>query len=222
MLKRRLFLTGLCFTFIGLGVIKVRRLAEPDFPLSDLPLHPELLQGVVPNLRHGDILFRGRDNSWGELGAMASREDQRYGHVGVVIWRDAEWQVVSATGNPFESQGGVISEPLKKFIGLSTRIGLYRLRVDADEFEAFLNGIETHAVQKTRFDRLYDISDSEAVYCSELIWLCLNAALGKDVISDKTEWRGRKVIALDDLQRLNIMQDVIHLNQMHVKPSSMS
>ena len=55
--------------------------------------------------------------------------------------------------------------------------------------------------------------------CSELIWLCLNAALGKDVISDKTMWRGRDVIALDDLQHLSFMQGIIHLDQAKMKTS---
>ena len=218
-LKRRLVLTGLFTAVVAAGVVKVRRLAEPNLPLSDLPLHPELQNGLTPHLKHGDILFRGRDNSWGELGAMASREDQRYGHVGVVSRQEDDWAVISATGNPLESQGGVIREPLEKFIGFSTRLGLYRLAIEEDGFAAFLRGIEAHLAQRTQFDRLYDISENEAVYCTELIWLSLNDALGRDVISDKTKWRGRLVIALDDLQRLSFMQEVIHLDQVKLKTS---
>ena len=215
-MKRRLVLAGFSIALLAAGAGKVKRLAEPDLPLSDLPRHPELKNGLMPHLKHGDILFRGRDNSWGELGAMASRVDKRYGHVGVVMGEGTEWRVVSATGNPFEGDGAVISEPLKKFIGLSTRLGLYRLMIDGDAFAAFLTGIKRHTAQKTRFDRLYDITENETVYCTELIWLCLNAALGKDVISDKTMWRGRDVIALDDLQHLSFMQGIIPVSYTHL------
>jgi len=218
-LKRRLVLAGFSIALLAAGAGKVKRLAEPDLPLSDLPRHPELKNGLMPHLKPGDILFRGRDNSWGELGAMASRVDKRYGHVGVVMGEGTEWNVVSATGNPIQGDGAVISEPLKKFIGFSTRVGLYRLAIGAYEFTTFLSAIEMHIAQKTRFDRLYDINENEAVYCTELIWLCLNAAIGRDVISDKTQWRGRDVIALDDLQRLSFMKDIIHLDQEKLKTS---
>jgi len=202
----------------GGGIFRVRQLTEPDLPLSKLPLYPELQKAIVEELKHGDILFRGRDNSWGELGALASRKDQRYGHVGVVVRQDAAWNVISATGNPLADSGAVVSEPLEKFIGTSTRLGLYRLSLDADLLAAFLTAIETHAARKTPFDRLYDISENEAVYCTELIWLCLNSTLGRDVIPDKAQWRGRSVIALDDLQRASVMKQVLHLDRENLRP----
>ena len=202
----------------GAGFVRFRQLFEPNLPLSKLPLYPELQKVILGDLKHGDILFRGRDNSWGELGAMVSREDRRYGHVGVVVKQDGVWKVISATGNPLASQGSVISEPLEKFIGMSTRLGLYRLTIEAELIAAFLNEIKTHAEQNTPFDRHYDISENEALYCTELIWLCLNSTLGRDVIPDKAQWRGRSVIALDDLQHASVMKEIIHLDRENMRP----
>jgi len=67
-------------------------------------------------------------------------------------------------------------------------------------------------MRKTPFDRGYDLTDSTSVYCTELVWLSFNAVVGTDIIPDKTDWRGRKVIALDDLQRASILQAILHLD----------
>jgi len=143
---------------------------------------------------------------------MVSRHDQRYGHVGVVVSQKTSWSVISATGNPLAREGAVAREPLSKFIGTSTRVGLYRPQVSAETLGFFLTEIEHHLASKTPFDRGYDLTENTSVYCTELIWLCFNSVLETDIIPDKTQWRGRKVIALDDLQRASVLQEVIHLD----------
>jgi len=210
--KRRSLLAGAGLVCVAAGVHRFRQLSEPDLPLSKLPLHPSLQAGVEGNLQAGDILFRGRNKSWGELGALVSRHDQRYGHVGVVVGSESAWSVISATGNPLAREGSVAREPLARFIGTSTRVGLYRPQISPESLALFLTQIESHLMRKTPFDRGYDLTDSTSVYCTELVWLSFNAVVGTDIIPDKTDWRGRKVIALDDLQRASILQAILHLD----------
>ena len=111
-MKRRLVLAGASAAILGLGWRRFQRLSEPDVAATDLPLHTSLQRGITKYLQVGDILFRGRDDSWGELGALISRRDQRYGHVGVMTRHNDAWAVVSATGNPLDREGHVQREPL--------------------------------------------------------------------------------------------------------------
>ena len=69
-MKRRLVLAGASAAILGLGWRRFQRLSEPDVAATDLPLHTSLQRGITKYLQVGDILFRGRDDSWGELGVI--------------------------------------------------------------------------------------------------------------------------------------------------------
>ena len=50
------------------------------------------------------------------------------------------------------------------------------------------------------FDTAYSLESLDALYCTELIWRGWKAAIDRDPILEKTEWRRKDVLALDDLQ----------------------
>ncbi len=180
-------------------------LPEPAPAISEpiaIPDHIRL------TLHAGDLIFRGKDFSWGDLGARVSDRDQRFGHVGVIVGHEGDWAVIDAIGNPLEAEGQVRLRSLADFLAPATRMGLYRPALTEAELARFLDEIWRYEAANTPFDRFYDLQDHSALYCSELIWLALKTATGKDQIIEHTNFRGRRVIAIDDLQYAPIMDDV--------------
>ena len=163
---------------------------------------------IMLTLRAGDIVFRGKDFSWGDLGARASDRDQRFGHVGVIVWHEGDWTVIDAIGNPLEAEGRVRLRSLADFLAPATRMGIYRPALTEAELAGFVSEIWRYEAAKTPFDRFYDLQDQSALYCSELIWLALKTATGADQITEQTRFRGRRVIAIDDVQYAPIMDEV--------------
>ena len=165
----------------------------------------ELLRNITPHLREGDIIFRGKDRSWGDLGAQVSDKDKRFGHVGVVVLDDGRWGVIDAIGNPLDHEGRVQLRTVAAFLAPATRAALYRPSLSDQAFDQFLTSIRAFEAAQIPFDRLYDIDDANALYCTELIWLALKTATGEDQVPDHTLFRNRRVIAIDDLQYAPLM-----------------
>ena len=168
----------------------------------------QLLESITPHLREGAIIFRGKDRSWGDLGAQLSDKDKRFGHVGVVVFDDGQWGVIDAIGNPLDREGRVRLRTVEAFLAPATRAGLYRPSLSDQALDRFLTSIRVFEAAQTPFDRLYDMDDANALYCTELIWLALKTATGEDPVPDHTLFRDRRVIAIDDLQYAPIMTAV--------------
>ena len=151
-------------------------------------------------IRDGDIIFRGRDAGWGNLGAQLSDIDKRYGHVGVIRRRGNNLHVIHAAGDPLQDHGRVREDSLDDFLTRSNRSGLYRLTFTSEQRQIFDDYIDQVLQAGMPFDTAYSLDSLDALYCTELIWRGWMAAIDRDPILEKTEWRGKNVLALDDLQ----------------------
>jgi len=151
-------------------------------------------------MRDGDIIFRGRQKGWGNLGSNLSDQDQRYGHVGVIHREKQAVYVIHAAGDPLQPEGRVRKDTLRDFLARSERSGVYRLPLNATGLAKFRDKIEHALVTRLPFDRAYSLKSETSVYCTELIWRAWAEAAQKDPILVKTRWREKNVLALDDLQ----------------------
>ena len=199
----------------GLGLIAIislfanRQTRPPPNTALTAKTEPIRIPALVSStLREGDIIFRGKDQSWGDLGAQLSDKDKRFGHVGIIVGQADNWAVVDAIGNPLDSEGSVRRRALAEFLSPATRASVYRPHLSDDQLNKFLRSIRQHVVAATPFDRFYDLRDQSALYCTELIWLALKTATGEDQIPEQTHFRNRRVIAIDDLQYAPLMTEI--------------
>ena len=173
------------------------------------PLHPEIAQTIRGVLQEGDLVFRGRNHSWGQMGAKLSDKDKRFGHVGVALNQDGVWHVIDAGGHPLADDATVAEAPLNAFLYSAQRAAVYRPNLEASAQHIFIERLEWHAASLTPFDGKFDLATPDTLYCTELVWAALIEATGEDLVSEHTMWKGRRVIALDDLQFANGMAEVI-------------
>jgi hypothetical protein len=130
---------------------------------------------VIPeNLLHeGDLVFRlGRGTS-SRIVNMADNENS-FSHIGILVKNNSEWYVIhSVPGEENETNGKEVikCDPVKRFFANDRTI--YGVVMRWDSIHAIEKQIVDNAKsfyqQKLLFDHNYTLSDSTALYCTELV-----------------------------------------------------
>lgn len=202
---------------IGLGAsfaafMYLRSLSTPVPENGQVEVSDGLIELLNAQVQVGDLIFRGRPNSWGDLGARLSDHDQRFGHVGVIVQGAVGahmFDVIDAAGHPLSKDAAVARGRLDIFLHRAEHVGVYRVTLTPDERAEFLAVLERHAVLATPFDNQFSLTSADALYCTELIRSALMEVTGEDPIEEVTMWRGERVIALDDLQASPIVSGIL-------------
>ena len=130
----------------------------------------ELLQS---ELREGDLLFR---RGIGVLGrAVGATDDEgRFSHVGIAVKVDNEWRVVHAVPDEPDFEGDfdrVKCEPIERFYD-EFRAGngaVYRPNVSNETIAVAVRNALRLSAERRPFDHDYDLGDTTALYCTELV-----------------------------------------------------
>ena len=130
----------------------------------------ELLQR---ELREGDLLFR---RGIGVLGraVVATDDEGRFSHVGIAVKVDNEWHVVHAVPDEPDFEGDfdrVKCEPIESFFD-QMRAGngaVYRVNVAPEQIEVAVAHARRLSAEQRPFDHDYDLGDTTALYCTELV-----------------------------------------------------
>lgn len=125
----------------------------------------------VEFLQNGYLICRHGDGIWSDFIIEHNHKDKRFSHIGIIsVSDDGKVMVVHAdTSNRFAVSGKVLREPLSDFLSHSRRIGIFRhRRLDASQ----LASNACHYLGRP-FDWKLDDSDSNAIYCSELLKLAI-------------------------------------------------
>jgi hypothetical protein len=72
----------------------------------------------------------------------------------------------------------------------------------------FLAYVERARESRLPFDSEFSLRTADRLYCTELIWRGLMAALGRDPIQDKSQGFEEPFIAIDDVTRLPFLTPV--------------
>lgn len=149
----------------------------------------------VPPVQEGDLVFRYGHGLWSSYFRDISQTDKRFSHVGIVVARDTGLAVVHACADDFTGVCSVRRDSLASFTADYDDVAVFRIHCDPNQ----RNKISKLALSYvgTPFDLRFDLSTDDAVYCSQLVRLVVNGALGKNVIGTTTI-RGREIVALDD------------------------
>jgi len=130
----------------------------------------ELLQR---ELREGDLLFR---RGIGVLGraVVATDDEGRFSHVGIAVKVDNEWHVVHAVPDEPDFKGDfdrVKCEPIEHFYD-EFRAGngaVYRPNVSNETIAVAVRNALRLSAEQRPFDHDYDLGDTTALYCTELV-----------------------------------------------------
>ena len=136
-------------------------------------------------LHTGDLVFRtGR--SIESHTVTLTDQNSVYSHVGILLWTSNGWQVLHAVPNErakSDEKDSVKLETLETYF-LTDRAsngGIYRIPINAeDTLKLLQKSLEIHQ-RHLLFDNAFNDQDSNAFYCTELVWFIYKSELGIDL-----------------------------------------
>lgn len=172
-----LALTGLAsVTTAGRPYLFTPTEAQPVPAGAGIAMDPALFQD-------GDVLFR-RGRSVVSRAVLSMDGDSRYSHVGLVERVESGvWILHAAPAAESNGEGGVIVETLQEFLApdAAAAAALYR-PVQPLAAASAMRTAWSFVRRRTPFDGAFDLSTTDELYCTELIWRAYLAA-GVDLCS---------------------------------------
>ncbi len=168
----------------------------------------------VPALRDelpvqpGDLIFVRRPSLWSEIAVQFSPNDRRFSHVGIFVRDRGQAYVVHAAGSPTDPTGSVRKEALSEFLGDTSTIGVFRLRLSAESVAGMIERALEISAQAYKFNSSFVLGQEKAFYCTELIWKILNDVAKIDIVPVKRTYLSQTYIGLDDLTRSDFVREI--------------
>ena len=132
-----------------------------------------VLSNLTKELQEGDLVFR---RGTGVVGRIVTSVDinGQYSHVGVAVLRDSAWYVVHAVPHEPDFEGDidrVKCEALESFVGRyrDGAVGHYRVCAEPELRARVADNALRLSSMNIPFDHDYNLEDSTAFYCTELV-----------------------------------------------------
>lgn len=161
-------------------------LALPACKKSSVPVQERF---VNVSFQEGDLVFR-RGSGIASRAVLTADTRGSYSHVGIVVKEGSAWMVVHITPGeaPKGGKDSVKSESLSEFFKSSRAVSGAVMRFTGDPELSKRAALEAVTIcqRKILFDHAYNLSDTTAMYCTELIRFVYLKA-GVDLTGGKTE-----------------------------------
>ena len=147
----------------------------------------------------GDLVFRRGHGAWTSFFINASTKERRFSHVGIVVEiRNNEAVLIHADADERTGDGCVRAEGWRGFFADALECAVFRF--DGDSSVASNIAISAKRRLGVRFDSAFDMSETNRLYCSEMVRLAINEAVETNLVGFTTLC-GHNVVAIDDLYR---------------------
>lgn len=164
-------MTKKCFALLLLA--KTILTVDGRTPRSNQSTHVGALTIDSVGVEVGDLIFRRTTGLIGTI-VLASDRASEFSHVGIVVSVSPVASVVHAEpGGSRQEKGGVERVSLAAFAAAPqvTGAAIYRLRTrNAEASQRAVEWALYQARRHTPFDGALNLSDTTAVYCTELVW----------------------------------------------------
>lgn len=150
-------------------------------------------------IKDGDLIFRMCDSYLSRIIRDCSQKDKKYSHTGVVYQEQDALYVIHSEANEMTGIGGVRKEKLDQFLSVATDWAVYRIKAGPTARRPASEYAMDYYLQGIPFDMEFDLTDTTAFYCSELVAKCINSALGTNAIQPGMTNKGKPFIAIDDV-----------------------
>ncbi len=124
-------------------------------------------------LKEGDLVFR-RGSGLASRAILGVDKNGMYSHIGIVVCDSGRWQVVHAVPGEPDYEGDrdrVKKEDVQRFFGRDKTVMGALMRLDNDSLIAVKAASKAMEVYRRDilFDHTYNLEDSTAMYCTELV-----------------------------------------------------
>lgn len=147
-----------------------------------------LTQDEKELLQDGDIILRHGYGFVSDAITKALNEKYSVSHCGIVCKKNNKIKIIHTVSQSLSSVDGVQKHSLDKFIRDSQKNSVIVVRYKpliAKELSVISKKAEYYLKQKIPFDHAFDLNDSTAFYCTELIWKILLTEYNDDIFYKK-------------------------------------
>ncbi|MFL6236474.1 MAG: YiiX/YebB-like N1pC/P60 family cysteine hydrolase [Thermoanaerobaculia bacterium] len=158
-------------TVLGLGSLALLNASPSRSPQVEVRAGRWRARFEEAQFVSGDLIFR-RGRSLVSRAVLAVDGGSEYSHVGLISVTDGQvWVLHEMPPEEPDRKGGALAEPLSTFLapGNATAAGLYRpedVRAAAIAERAAWRSVRA----RVPFDSAFDISTSDEMYCTEMVW----------------------------------------------------
>ena len=152
----------------------------------------------------GDLVFRRDNGVWSWFFVQASKREKRFSHVGIVIDGGRNPTIVHADASEMTGVGCVRKQDWAGFFAESVDGALYRY----DGVRYVREKIASEACKRLRvpFDTGFDMSNTNKLYCSELVRESVNGATSHETIGYTMLTNCQTMISIDDCYHTNMIK----------------
>lgn len=149
-------------------------------------------------LQPGDLVCRRARGIWSRRFASVSSREPRFSHAGVVWKALPEPVLIHAEANDWNGRGWVRKDSWTAFFAGAKATECAVFRLDAPPADAARFAEATRARLGVPFDYGFDLSDTNRLYCTELLAVALEETFGEGFVG-RTTRDGKVFVAVDDL-----------------------
>jgi len=166
----------ICFFILFLSFGESRGLYSKPFREPSIRLNPV----QEDKIKNGDLIFR-RANGIGSNMVYTVDQQSVFSHVGLVFKEGMQTKVIHILPSGVGGDTFVRMDSLESFLQTISLAAIYRLRQSNPDIanRAILKA--KSFIGKARFDLEFDLSNSDELYCTELVWQAYKSA-GIDLV----------------------------------------
>lgn len=159
----------------------------------------------VDSLRGGDLVCRLGDGFFSNVFRQYSGGEERFSHIGILHREDSMVYVIHAEASEFTGVGSVRMDPLSDFLDHAYDYDFYHVKNDTirnriDSFASY------YLKRGTSFDMDFYITSDSTLYCSELVAVSINRAVGDSNYVPVHVILGKGGYRIDDILHSGVLE----------------
>lgn len=152
-------------------------------------------------MQNGDIILRRGYGIVSDMIVNTLAEDISLSHCGIIIKNDTTFSVIHSVSQSISDYDGVQIQDIRRFIHDSKENSVVVVRYSNSNDTSSNNTIAERAAhylsKKAPFDMAFNIEDTTAFFCTELIWKVILDAKKTDIFVNKYGLNKREFLKFD-------------------------
>lgn len=149
--------------------------------------------------QNGDLIYRHGNSAISQFFRKTSEHEQIYSHGGIISITNDSVYVIHTEASEITRIGGAKKEPISSFLKGISQWGVYRIDTIQSIRDQIVFEAMEYVKEETPFDFDFNNTTDDKVYCTQLLSISINKAMGREVIqAKKSPLMNKKYYAVDD------------------------
>lgn len=166
------------------------------------PENKQKLDSVLKLLQTGDIVLRTGADMTSYMLRQLNLEDKTYSHCGLAVIEGGQPYIYHSIGGEDNPDEKLRRDPASGWFSPLNNlgIGIVRLPLDSASRRALAAVLKSWHIEEKRFDMRFDLLTDDRMYCSEMVYKCINDAVYADYYQP-VKLFGRYIMPIDYLYK---------------------